>query len=66
VEGLLDLLEEVVGAQAKSQQRETQHGVPGDGQRVVSQGIADDVLGPRVMGAVDLDDQLPLGQWRSK
>ena len=65
-EGLLDLREEVVRLEPVAEQRQSEHGVAGERERVLAQRVADDVLRPGVVDPVDLDDQLPLRASRGR
>lgn len=60
-EALGDLGEESVGLQAKPEQGEAEHPVAVEHQRVLPEGIADDVLRPGMVDAVDLDDEVMVG-----
>ena len=57
---LLDLVEERLRLEPQAQERQPEDPVAGDDERVLAQGVADDVRGPRVVDAVDLDHQAEL------
>src|SRR4051812_48920647 len=59
-ETFLDLTEKLVGVEPQAKQGHPQHGLAGDRQRVLTQGVADDVLRPRVVDTVDLDHEVEL------
>jgi len=58
-ESLLDLVEEVVRADSKAEQREPKDHVTVERHTVLTESIPDDLLGPRVVDAVDLDHDCP-------
>src|SRR6187200_2271442 len=59
-EGLLDLLEEVVGRHAEPEQGQPEHAGSLEGDVVLPDRVTDDLGDPAVLDAVDLDDDAPV------